>query len=45
MNVLEDCIIFFVWAAEILFNLYRERKKKRFQSGAFLKIPPSYLFM
>ena len=45
INVLEDCIIFLIWAAWVLFNFHLKQKKKKkeraFQSVALLKMPPS----
>ena len=45
INVLEDWIIFLIWAAWVLFNFYLKQKKKKkeraFQSVALLKMPPS----
>ena len=43
MNVLEDWIIFLVWAAWVL--IFILIKSKGFQSGALLKIPTSFSFM
>ena len=40
MNVLEDYIIFLVWAAWIL--IFILSKNKGFQSGALLKMPISF---
>ena len=40
MNVLEDYIIFLVWAAWVLFFILS--KNKVFQSGSLLKIPTSF---
>ena len=40
MNVLEDCIIFLVWAACVLFSFYF--KQKQIQSGALMKMPTSF---
>ena len=44
INVLEDCIMFLIWTAWVLFNFYLKQKKKKerdFQSVALLKMPPS----
>ena len=45
INVLEECIIFLIWAGWVLFNFYLKQKKKKkerdFQSVALLKMPPS----
>ena len=40
MNVLEDYIIFLVWAAWVL--IFILSKNKGFQSGALLKMPTSF---
>ena len=44
MNVLEDCVRFFVWAPWILFNFHLT-KSKDIQSGALLKVSTSFPFM
>ena len=38
VNVLDDCIVFLIWAAWIL--IFILSKKKDFQSGSLLKMPP-----
>ena len=40
MNVLEDCIIFFIWAVGVLFN-FHYKQKQRFSVRALLRMPPS----
>ena len=37
ISLTEDCIIFVIWAARVLFNFYRKQKQV-FQSEALLEI-------
>ena len=42
MNVFQDCIIFFIWAAWVFCKFFISRKKKKgFQSETLLKMLPS----
>ena len=40
ITVLEECIIYLIWAAWVLFFILLS-KNKGFQSAALLKVPPS----